>query len=97
VSTENPVRDEDLTKLEDLQKSTIAIYDGTGKRAEKSIHKIHYKLNSENSFFLFIKVDGGMPLKRFVTGDDVFPNVSDLISNKSKCETFDFEEVRMTN
>jgi tRNA pseudouridine synthase 10 len=97
VSTENPVRDEDLTKLEDLQKSTIAIYDGAGKRAEKSIHKIHYKLNSENSFFLFIKVDGGMPLKRFVTGDDVFPNVSDLISNKSKCETFDFEEVRMTN
>jgi tRNA pseudouridine synthase 10 len=97
VSTENPVRVEDLAKLEDLQKGTIAIYEGVGKRVEKSIHRISYKPNSENSFYLFIKVDGGVPLKRLVAGDDVFPNVSDLISNKSKCEIFDFEEVRITN
>jgi tRNA pseudouridine synthase 10 len=95
VSTENPVRVEDLAKLEGL-KGTIVIYDD-GKRVEKSIHSLKYKPNSENSFYLFIKVDGGVPLKRLVAGDSVFPNVSDLISNKSKCETFDFEEVRITN
>ncbi|MFY9299727.1 MAG: tRNA pseudouridine(54/55) synthase Pus10 [Candidatus Nitrosotenuis sp.] len=97
VSSENPVRQEDIEKLGQLQKSTIAIYENSGRRVEKSIYDVHYKINSENSFRLFLKVDGGVPLKRLVTGENVFPNVSDLISIKSKCETFDFEEVRITN
>lgn len=44
-----------------------------------------------------MRVDGGVPLKRFVTGDNVFPNISDVIANKSKCDTFDFEEIRIVN
>ena len=97
VATENPIRQEDLTKLDQLQKSTIAIYENSGKRTEKSIHGIRYKINSENSFYLFMRIDGGVPLKRFVTGDNVFPNISDVIGNKSKCDTFDFEEIRIVN
>lgn len=97
VTTENPIRQEDLTKLDQLRKSTIAVYENSGKRAEKSIHAICYKINSENSFYLFMRVDGGVPLKRFVTGDNVFPNISDVIANKSKCDTFDFEEIKIVN
>lgn len=97
ISTENPVLQEDVEKLGQLQKSTIAIYENSGKRVEKFIHGVRYKIDSENSFRLFLRVDGGVPLKRLVTGENVFPNVSDLISNKSKCEAFDFEEVRITN
>jgi tRNA pseudouridine synthase 10 len=97
ISTENPIRQEDIEKLGQLQKSTIAIYENSGKRVEKSIHSVRFKIDSENSFRLFLKIDGGVPLKRLVSGENVFPNVSDLISNKSKCEMFDFEEVRITN
>jgi len=97
VSTENQVQPEEIKKLGQLQKSTVTIYEGAGKRVEKSIHSVHYKIISQNSFYLFLKIDGGVPLKRLVTGENVFPNVSDLISNKSKCQTFDFEQVKIIN
>ncbi len=97
VSTENPIQQEEIEKIEQLNKSTIAIYESSGKRVEKSIHAIRYKVKSENLFYLFLKIDGGVPLKRFIGGDNVFPNISDFISNKSKCETFDFEEVKIVN
>lgn len=94
ISTEKPVSQDALTKLLQLR-DTIAIYEKSGKRAEKSIHDVKYKINSENSFYLSLVVDGGVPLKRLVSGEDVFPNVSDILENKSKCETFDFEQVRI--
>jgi tRNA pseudouridine synthase 10 len=40
---------------------------------------------------------GGLPFKRFVSGDDIFPNISDILENKCKCETFDFEAVKITH
>lgn len=97
ITTENPVSKEALSKLLQLKKSKIAVYEKSGKRAEKSIHDIQYKINSENSFYLTMIVDGGVPLKRLVSGEDVFPNISDLLENKCKCETFDFEQVKITN
>jgi tRNA pseudouridine synthase 10 len=97
VSTQNQIEREQIENLKQLQNSTIAIYEDSGKRVEKSVHKIRYKMKSENSFYLFLEIDGGVPLKRLVSGENVFPNVSDLISNKSKCETFDFEEIKIIN
>jgi len=97
ITTENPVTEESLTGLDTLQDSTIAIYEKSGKRAEKKIHKIKHQTASQNSFYLLMTLDGGVPLKHFVAGDNVFPNVSDLISNKSKLETFDFDDIRIAN
>ncbi len=97
ITTEKPILQESLQKLLQLKKSTIAVYEKSGKRAEKLIYDVKCKTNSENSFYLSLVIDGGVPLKRFVSGDDVFPNVSDILENKSKCETFDFEQVKITN
>jgi len=96
IATERPVSQESLSNLLQL-KGTIAVYEKSGKRAEKSIHDVKYKINSENSFYLSLVIDGGVPLKRLVSGEDVFPNISDILENKSKCETFDFEQVKITN
>lgn len=97
VNTENPVSQNDLLRLDQLKKTTLAIYENSGKRAEKLIYDISYKKESDNSFYLYLKVDGGVPLKRLVSGENVFPNISDIISNNSKCETFDFEDIKLTN
>jgi tRNA pseudouridine synthase 10 len=97
IKTDQPLEQESLSKLLQLKKNTVAVYDKSGKRAEKLIHDIKYKINSENSFYLSLIIDGGVPLKRFVSGDDVFPNISDLLQNKSKCETFDFEQIQVAN
>jgi tRNA pseudouridine synthase 10 len=85
----------DLSKLSQLKKSTVAIYENSGKRSEKTIHDISYKIDSENSFYLLMTVDGGVPLKRFVSGENVFPNVSDVLNTKCKCQTFDFDQVKI--
>ncbi|MEW6043486.1 MAG: tRNA pseudouridine(54/55) synthase Pus10 [Thermoproteota archaeon] len=97
VSTENPISSNDLLKLEQLRNATLAIYENSGKRAEKSVYDVSYKQDSDNSFYLYLKVDGGVPLKRLVSGENVFPNISEIISNNSKCEMFDFDDVRITN
>ena len=93
IITENPLTKESLAKLDDLNNSTIAIYEKSGKRTEKKIHSVKYELESQNSFYLSMNLDGGIPLKHFVGGDDIFPNVSDIISNKCKLEQFDFDQV----
>ena len=42
-----------------------------GKRSEKKIFSVKYRKNSNNTFTLFIKAEGGLPIKRFVNSDDV--------------------------
>jgi tRNA pseudouridine synthase 10 len=95
ITTENPIISKSLAKLDELNNNTVAIYEKSGKRSEKNIHSIKYGVESQNSFYLFMKLDGGVPLKHFVAGEDIFPNVSDLISNKSKLERFDFDAVNI--
>lgn len=93
ITTEGQITPESIAKLDELNNNTVAIYEKSGKRSEKKIHSVSYVINSPNSFTLKMSLDGGIPLKHFVSGDDVFPNVSDLMSNKSKLEQFDFDEV----
>ncbi|MEM3170087.1 MAG: tRNA pseudouridine(54/55) synthase Pus10 [Candidatus Nitrosotenuis sp.] len=97
VNTEKPVSTNDLSRLDQLKKTTLAIYENSGRRAEKLIYDVSYNLESDNSFYLYLRIDGGVPLKRLVSGENVFPNISEIISNNSKCETFDFEDIKLTN
>mgnify|MGYP003704353843 CR=1 FL=1 len=73
---------------------TIAIYEKSGKRSEKKIYSVKYTVTSPNSFIVEMRIDGGIPLKHFVNGENVFPNVSDLISNKCMLTQFDFEQIQ---
>ncbi|TBR07363.1 MAG: pseudouridine synthase [Candidatus Nitrosotenuis sp.] len=97
ISCENKVEQAALSRLDALEKNTIAVYEKSGRRTEKLIQNIQYKTDSENSFHLSMTAGGGLPLKRFVSGDDVFPNISDILENKCKCDTFDFEAVKITH
>ena len=96
ISCENKIEQTALSRLAALEKNTVAVYEKSGRRTEKLIRNIKYKADSENSFYLSMTAGGGLPLKRFVSGDDVFPNVSDILENKCRCDTFDFEAVRIT-
>lgn len=95
ITTENPITQESLARLDELNSSTVAIYEKSGKRSEKKIHSVSYDVKSQNSFVLEMTLDGGVPLKHFVFGEDIFPNVSDLLSNKCTLEQFDFDEIRI--
>jgi len=44
---------------------------------------------------LSIKAEGGLPIKRFVNGDDVLPNISKLLGISCICKEFDFLDVKV--
>ena len=95
VSTENPITKNSLKKLSQLPKSVVAIYDKFGKRIEKTIHSFKYKKTGISSFLAVLKVESGFPIRKFVVGEDVFPNLSDLLENPCRCIEIDFCDIEM--
>ncbi len=93
VLTKKPIDTKLLKSLKKIIKSPVVIYEKFGRRNEKFIHNLKYKKTSQNSFSLTIKTDGGLPVKHFVNGQNVFPNLSDLLDNQCTCKKFDFHEV----
>lgn len=94
VQTSDTITQKELKSLDSLVKNTIVVYD-KNKRNEKFVYSAKHKICSKNSFSLWLVVDGGMPIKRFVEGQDVFPNLSDLIGTKCICQEFDFHEIKL--
>jgi tRNA pseudouridine synthase 10 len=97
ISSEMTVDANIIDKLGVLENSTVAVYDDSGKRSEKVVRNVKYETLSQNSFALLMTADGGLPLKHFVSGDNVFPNITDLLGIPCRCDTFDFKRIRITN
>ncbi|ABX12428.1 tRNA pseudouridine(54/55) synthase Pus10 [Nitrosopumilus maritimus] len=95
ISTSSIIDAKLLRKLKNLTKKPIAVYEKSGKRSEKRILSIKYKKSDETSFTLFFKFEGGLPVKRFVTGDDVSPGISQILDMSCKCLEFDFHDVEV--
>jgi tRNA pseudouridine synthase 10 len=95
ISSESEIEIKNMKKLKDLTKSPVVVYDVSGKRSEKKISYVKYKKISKNEFSLFLKADGGLPIKRFVNGNNVSPGVSSIIDNSCKCLEFDFLDIQV--
>ena len=95
ISTSSKIDSKLLQKLKNLTKNPIAVYEKSGKRSEKKILSIKYKKHDDTSFTLFFKFEGGLPVKRFVSGDDVSPGISQTLGVSCKCGEFDFHDVEV--
>jgi len=42
---------------------------------------------------MIITVEGGFPIKRFIVGDGVLPNISTLFGTKCVAKEFDFLDI----
>ena len=93
ISTENPLDPQALRKLKSGFCLPVAVYERSGKRSEKSISCVRYKKTSDCRFVLTIDAEGGLPIKRFVEGDDVAPGVSQILGDACRCVEFDFLRV----
>jgi len=93
ISTENEILPTTMAKLKSILSGPVVIYETSGKRSEKVISDLKYKKTSKNCFTLFIKAEGGLPVKRFVDGDDVTPGIRQIMNDKCTCITFDFLEI----
>ncbi len=68
-----------LQRLTTLTKQQIIVYSRSGKRKTKTIHSLRYRRRSDREFLLTIDIDGGLSIKRLITGDDVSPSVSSIL------------------
>ena len=95
ISTSSDVDSKILKKLKILEKQPVIVYDKSGKRSEKKIFIVKYKKNSKNLFTLSLKTEGGLPVRRFIDGDDVVPGISQILDTTCKCNQFDFSDVEV--
>ncbi|MDI1495514.1 MAG: pseudouridine synthase [Cenarchaeum symbiont of Oopsacas minuta] len=95
IKTKENILAQRLKLFDEIAGSTIAVYEKS-RRNEKRVYSIRYKKTAPKSLSVTIKVDGGLPIKKFVTGDTVFPNISDLLETPCTCEYFDFHGVEVT-
>ncbi len=95
ISTDDKIDSKNLKKLKDLQKSPVVVYEKSGKRSEKKVFSVKYRKNSSNTFTLFIKAEGGLPVKRFVNSDDVSPGISQTLNTSCMCQEFDFLDIEV--
>jgi tRNA pseudouridine synthase 10 len=95
ISTDDKIDSKNLKKLKDLQKSPVVVYEKSGKRSEKKVFSVKYRKNSSNTFTLFIKAEGGLPVKRFVNSDDVSPGISQILNTSCMCQEFDFLDIEV--
>ena len=96
VATKNKISSKKLKKLKKLVAITIEITDSNNKQHEKTIHRLNYKKNSSQSFTIEIEADGGIPVKRFVEGSKIIPNISSLLGTQCSCEKFDINQIYLS-
>lgn len=97
ISTENEIQSNTMKKLKSILSGPVVVYEKSGKRSEKIISDLKYKKTAKNCFTLFIKAEGGLPVKRFVDGDDVIPGICQILNDKCTCMTFDFLEIDLND
>ena len=93
ISTDSKFDAENLKKLKNLKNSPIIVSEKSGKSYEKKIFDINYTKTSDQIILMKIRVEGGLPIKRFVIGNDVTPNISETIGTHCIPEEFDFLEI----
>jgi tRNA pseudouridine synthase 10 len=95
ISSKTTVYSKYLKTLKNILDAPVIVYDKSGKRFEKQVISIYYKKESLCTFSLFMKVEGGLPLRRFIEGGDVTPNLSELLNCKCKCVEFDYDDIEL--
>ena len=95
VSTKNNILSNKLKKLKYLANIPIEITDSS-RQYKKTIYNLKYKKHSLQSFTVEIEADGGIPIKRFVDGYDIIPNISSIIGVQCFCKKFDINQIYLS-
>lgn len=93
ISTEKDLAPKALNVLESLKDMPISISENAPWKNQKKIYDVKIKKMDTRSFTVLFTLDGGIPIKRLVTGTNVEPNISMLLENQCKCITFDFHKI----
>lgn len=63
------------------------------KSVKKNIYKFDTKLIDDNTLEIDMIVDSGFPVKKFINGDDIEPNLAKLLNTDLECKYFDLLDI----
>ena len=86
-----------MSKRNTMVVGLIEIHEKPHKKYHKKIYKIKFKKLSSKSILLWLTVDGGLPIKRFIEGNDISPNLTKFLGIQCICKQFDFKDVKLLN
>ena len=86
------VAKDELRKLRGMNGATVRFDSGRGKVVYKKVYSIRTKTRGMG-LISEIKMDGGLPVKRLVSGEGVSPSISELLKIPLECEGFDILRV----
>ena len=95
ISTKNNIPSNKLKNLKHLANIPIEITD-SNRQYKKTIYNLKYKKYSLQSFAVEIEADGGIPIKRFVDGSDIIPNISGIMGVQCSCKKFDINQIYLS-
>lgn len=93
ILTEKNIPKKTITKIENTKNFPVSVYMDSDNYYEKQVYDIKCKKITPKSFSIFITVEGGFPVKRFIEGNDVEPNLIGLFNDKFTCKEFDFQDI----
>ena len=96
VMTKKGITSNKLKKLKHLINIPITLTGTHGKQIKKTIHELRYRKNSLQSFTIEIDTDGGLPIKRFVEGNNVIPNITEMLNIQCFCKKFDINQITLS-
>jgi len=93
ISAERPVSGEDVRRLQREMRNALVQYrNNKGRLVDKKIYFVRVKVRGKR-ITAEIKLDGGLPVKRLVSGEAVSPSFSESIGMPLRCERFDIMRV----
>ncbi len=91
-----PVREEDLREVGRRFRRTEVRFDRPYERpTTKTVYRAAARKRGK-TLTIDAVLDGGLPVKRFVSGELVSPSVSEVLKTEVRCRTFDIREVKET-
>lgn len=75
----------------------VSVGEQSGRASRRMVHSLRYRRVSDRAFRMVVDADGGLPVKRFVAGQDVEPSVSGALGIDCDCARFDFLDIQNNN
>lgn len=91
ITCDSKISQKSIEYLKSLKGRQI-ILDNDGKSVPKHVYGMNIK-NTNDYLLITMTVDGGLPIKRFVSDDRVSPNLTSLLDSKCVCTNFDFKSI----
>ncbi len=88
-ATESPVPQEAVAELGRRFRNASVTFDRPNDRpTNKTVYRVSAKSRGRR-ILIDAELDGGLPVKRFVSGDLVSPSVSEVLKTEVRCRSFD--------